>query len=61
VDYLFSENGGHGFSDALTEQSVYIAIERFLAPVLGGLSQEATPAEIEICIARLREAGKRVH
>ena len=54
VEYLTSPTEGHGFSDPLDEQAVYIAIERFLADHIGGKRQLDVPREVEERIASLR-------
>lgn len=56
VDYLVSAQGGHGFTDPLDEQAVYIAIERFLSAHIGGKTQRDVPADVE---ARLKELFDR--
>ena len=57
VEYLVSEKEGHGFSDPLDEQAVYIAIERFLAKHLGGMQQTDVPLAVEERLTALRSAA----
>ncbi|MEI6337965.1 MAG: alpha/beta fold hydrolase [Verrucomicrobiota bacterium] len=57
VDYLLSPSGGHGFTDPLDEQAVYIAIERFLSEHIGGRRQQDVPRNVEDRLAELRLTG----
>lgn len=59
VDYLSAANEGHGFTDALNEQAVYIAIERFLAAHIGGQCQHDVPTDIEKRLSKLRSSTKQ--
>ena len=57
VDYLFSDNEGHGFSDPAVEQAVYLAIEQFLAPILGGIIRSEPHSELLLIIDRFFRNG----
>ena len=57
VQYLVSAVEGHGFSDPLDEQAVYIAIERFLANYIGGMRQDDVPVEVEERLSALRKTA----
>jgi acetyl esterase/lipase len=55
VEYFVSPEGGHGFTDSLDEQAVYVAIEHFLARYLGGESDPEVPPEIGARLDMLRQ------
>ncbi|MEI6713494.1 MAG: prolyl oligopeptidase family serine peptidase [Verrucomicrobiota bacterium] len=55
IKYLSDEDGGHGFDDPLTEQAVYLAIERFLAMHLGG---KEGGRSTEVMEARLKQLAR---
>ncbi len=55
VEYLVSPEGGHGFTDSLDEQAVYVAIEHFLARHLGGEREPEVRSEIRARLDRLRQ------
>jgi dipeptidyl aminopeptidase/acylaminoacyl peptidase len=57
VDYLIAEDEGHGFTNPLNEQAVYLAIERFLAKHMGGRCQKEVPHNLEEHLFKLRSAG----
>lgn len=57
VDYLLAEDEAHGFTDPLTEQAVYVAIERFLAAHMGGHFQKEIPRDVEQRLSKLKAAG----
>ncbi len=59
VDYLLAANEGHGFTDPLDEQAVYVAIERFLATHIGGRYQHDVPPEVEARLSKLRSSTKQ--
>jgi dienelactone hydrolase len=54
VEYLLAPDEGHGFTDPLNEQAVYVAIERFLAKHLGGRCQDEVPLNVEERLSKLR-------
>ena len=60
VDYLLSQDEGHGFSDPTDEQAVYFAIEQFLAPILGGLTQENSQSKLWYRIEEFRKLGREI-
>lgn len=57
VDYLVSNDEGHGFNDPPNEQAVYVAIEHFLVPILGGLMNRDPESFLSSRIERLRKSG----
>jgi dienelactone hydrolase len=57
VDYLVSNDEGHGFNDPPNEQAVYVAIERFLVPILGGLMNREPESLVSSRIDSLRRSG----
>lgn len=54
VEYLVAADEGHGFSDPLNEEAVYIAIERFFAKHIGGRWQANVPREVEDRLGALK-------
>ena len=52
---MVSPEGGHGFTDSLDEQAVYVAIEHFLARHLGGEREPEVRSEIRARLDRLRQ------
>ena len=57
VDYLVSNDEGHGFIDSTNEQAVYAAIERFFEPILGGLMNREPESLVSSRIDSLRRSG----
>jgi hypothetical protein len=57
VDYLVSPEGGHGFTDSVDEQAVYVAIEQFLARHLGGWSDPEAPPRVAARVKALQREG----
>ncbi len=53
VGYMLAENEGHGFAGRENRLAVAAAMERFLAPHLGGRVQEDMPADISSTLAKL--------
>ncbi len=58
VDYLVSAGEGHGFTDPLDEQAVYVAIERFLSAHIGGRTQRRVPADVEARLEEMQSAAR---
>ena len=58
VDYLVSKEEGHGFSNSATEQTVYVAIEQFLVPILGGVMSSELQQTYRSRIELLRASGR---
>lgn len=58
VDYLLADDEGHGFTDPLDEQAVYVAVERFLAAHIGGRCQRDAPPDVEERLAKLRSSAE---
>jgi dipeptidyl aminopeptidase/acylaminoacyl peptidase len=46
VSYLLADDEGHGFVKPVNKLAMYAAIERFLAPILGGRFQEDMPDDV---------------
>ena len=61
VDYLLSPDGGHGFPDPRDEQAVYLAIERFLAKHLGGMTEGMCDSGLDASISRWRACANVAH
>jgi dienelactone hydrolase len=57
VDYLVSNDEGHGFNDSANERAVYAAIERFFEPILGGLMNSEPESLVSSRIDSLRKSG----
>lgn len=60
LDYLVSNDEGHGFNDSTNEQAVYTAIERFFEPILGGLMNREPESFVSSRIDSLRRSGTPV-
>ena len=58
VDYLVSKEEGHGFNNSATEQIVYVAIEQFLVPILGGVMNSELQQIYRSRIELLRASGR---
>jgi dipeptidyl aminopeptidase/acylaminoacyl peptidase len=58
VDYLVSKEEGHGFINSAIEQTVYVAIEQFLVPILGGVMNSELQQIYGSRIDLLRASGR---
>lgn len=46
VSYILADDEGHGFAKPINNMAMYAEIERFLAPILGGVYQEDMPEDV---------------
>jgi dipeptidyl aminopeptidase/acylaminoacyl peptidase len=46
VSYILADDEGHGFAKPVNKMAMFAAIERFLAPILGGRFQEDMPDDV---------------
>lgn len=53
VSYILADDEGHGFRKPVNNTAMFAAIEKFLAPILGGRYQEEMPEDIAKRLAEI--------
>ena len=54
IEYFVSQEEGHGFSDPLNEQALFVAIERFFGRYLGGSCSVDVDADLQLRLRSMK-------